>query len=91
MAEDNKRRAKPNPGMLIAGSNIFVLLFYTILTKAGNEIGGLLLDAFLIIIHAIVCFVLALNKETGKYWQLSGVMVLVIGFSTCTNFFGLIK
>jgi hypothetical protein len=80
-----------NPGMLITGSNMFVLIIYTVLTKAGNNSGGIIFDAFLIVIHSFICFGMASNKETGKHWRLSGLLVLLIGFSTCTNFFGIIK
>jgi hypothetical protein len=74
---------KPNTGMTIVAYNLLALAVYTIACKF-NE-GGIILDAFLIFFHVIICIGMALGKKSWM-WFLSAVLVLAIGFSTCVMF-----
>jgi hypothetical protein len=78
--QNYKRRNKSD--IKIVGYNLLVLIIYTILCKLGNDLGGLMFDAFLVGSHVIICFILAAVNR-NLIWLLSGIMVLVIGFSTC--------
>ena len=88
MDEDNTKVPDPtsetnNTGKrtAIVGFNLLALLFYTVITKL---IGGdaIVLDMFLIFIHVLVCIILAIANRSW-FWLLSGLLVLIIGFSTC--------
>lgn len=74
--------AKPNGEMTIVGINLLILVAYTLIFKLGAGSEGLLLDAFIIFIHVVVCIGMAIGKKSG-FWLLSAFLVLVIGFSTC--------
>ncbi len=74
---------KPNPGMTSVALNLLALAFYTIVCKFID--GGIILDAFLIFFHVIICIGMALGKRSWM-WFLSAVLVLAIGFSTCVMF-----
>ena len=60
--------------------NLLALAFYTVLCKTTEA--GFIFDAFFIAIQVFVCLIMALAKRSWL-WVLSGVLVLVIGFSTC--------
>jgi hypothetical protein len=83
-AENN---VKPSPNMNIVVYNLLGLAFYTILFKLLANQGGLFFDAFVLAGHVLVCIILAI-AEKSWLWVLSGVLVLVIGFSTCTMLIG---
>jgi hypothetical protein len=76
------RQGKVPDGMKIVGYNILVLVVYTVLCKFSSDLGGLVAEAFLIGIHVLVCIVMAIIKRSG-IWLLAGILVLIIGFSTC--------
>jgi hypothetical protein len=81
----------------IAGINLAILIAYTILSGLVgiNEkgqykgLGALMLMAVLIGLHVGVAIVVSLyyfvrrNREKGRAYLLSALLVLVIGFSAC--------
>ena len=71
-----------NEGMKIVGYNLLAMIVYTIFCKLIPDLGGVLLAAFLIAIHVLVCIVAAVGRKNWL-WVLSAFLVLVIGFSTC--------
>jgi hypothetical protein len=73
---------KQSEGMKIVGYNILALAVYSIpcLTVSG----GALIEAFLLFIHVVVCIGAALGKRSW-FWLLAGLLVLIIGFSTCVT------
>ena len=76
---DDKRSAS---GMQILGINLGVLAVYTIVS--GFVRGGIAMDTVCLFFHAIICFAVALVHRP-QVWILSGLMVAIIGFSTCTG------
>ncbi|MBD1366397.1 hypothetical protein IDJ77_21470 [Mucilaginibacter sp. ZT4R22] len=70
----------------IVGINLAVLAVYTLLSALSP--GGIIFDAFAIVVHVIVCIILTLTGPKRMQWLLSGVLVLVIGFSTCAGVLG---
>lgn len=79
---------RQNTGMKIVGYNILALIIYTLLCRLGSTDGGGILDAFLIAIHVFVCIIMAIGSRSWV-WLLSGILVLVIGFSTCVGLGGI--
>jgi hypothetical protein len=72
---------KPTSGMTIVGYNVLALVVYT--TISGFTFGPYL-DAFCLFWHVLICFIIA--PATKKWsWALSGLIVLLIGFSTCVE------
>ena len=80
----------------ISGINLVVLLIYSILIRVfssggenGAAMGIMILSAFAIGVHVIICLLVTAieysgkNKELGKAWLLSTGIVLLVGFSTC--------
>lgn len=67
-------------GFKIAGINIGIFALYCIIAvlAQGNVFGALVVC----IGHIIVCFILAIALRKW-IWALSGLLILVIGFSTC--------
>jgi len=71
---------KPGVNMKIVAYNLLTLVSYTILLKFVDE--GEIYDALLIAGQLFACLIIAIVQRSG-YWVLSGLLVLVIGFSTC--------
>ena len=80
----------------IAGINLAVLFTYSVLVRmanigAGREaaMGILIMSAFAVGIHVIICLIVTAieygnkAKELGRAWLLSSGIVLLVGFSTC--------
>lgn len=79
----------------VAGINLVLILVYSALIRLANgtadkaSLGIMIMSAFAIGIHVLICLVVAgvgyLNntKEMGRAWLLSAGIVLVIGFSVC--------
>lgn len=84
---------EPQPGgnnkamkrMRIVGINLFILLVYTLISAAtrGN---AAIIDAIFIAIQVVTCLILAIALFDW-IWVLSAFVVLLIGLSTCTQFF----
>ncbi|MEZ2339166.1 hypothetical protein AB6735_26205 [Mucilaginibacter sp. RCC_168] len=73
-----------NVNMKIVGYNILALIIYTLLCRLGGNEVGLIFDAFIIVVHVFVCIIAAIINKSWA-WLLSGILVLVIGFSTCVG------
>jgi len=73
--------------MSIVAYNLLGLAAYTILFRLLADEGGIVLDALVLAGHLLVCFIMSLVKRSW-IWVLSGVLVLVIGFSTCVMLVG---
>jgi len=78
----------------IAGLNLLILLIYTLLVSvlsAGNQwqMSFMIFMAMLIAVHVGINFIASLiffvqrNRNMGRNYLLSALLVLVIGFSTC--------
>jgi hypothetical protein len=77
------RPPKPGNGVKIIGYNLLALTLYSALCLPFS--GGLISDAYALFFHCFLCFALAILYKSGL-WLLSGLLVLVIGFSTCASF-----
>ncbi|MDF2432507.1 MAG: hypothetical protein JWP44_2138, partial [Mucilaginibacter sp.] len=55
--------------------------------KSLSNQGGIIVDALILVGHVLVCLILAIANRSW-IWALSGVLVLVIGFSTCVMVIG---
>jgi|SRR6185312_14219832 len=73
---------KPMGNTAIVAYNILALACYTVIFKLAANQGGFIFDAFVIFLHVLVCFGMAIGKRSWM-WALSAVLVLLIGFSTC--------
>lgn len=80
---EEKPGAKPTTGMRLVGINLGVLVGYTVICAVAGD-SGLILDAFIIAIHVIICIGMAAAARRWA-WLLSGLIVLIIGFSTCVG------
>jgi hypothetical protein len=77
------KQNKPGDGMKIVGYNLLLLAGYTIFCLSFS--GGFLIDSFVLFLHVLFCFAFAIDKRSWL-WALSGLLVLIIGFSTCVTF-----
>jgi hypothetical protein len=77
-----------NPGMKIVGYNMLALIIYMLLSRLSANEGGGIFYAFFIAIHVLVCIIMAIGSRSWA-WLLSGLLVLVIGFSTCVGLGGI--
>jgi len=84
--ENELNKKKPIRGIGSVGINLLVLFFYTVLFKLFSGNADIIFDAFVIGFYVIFCLLMALLSRASWYWLLSAVLVLVIGFSTCTMF-----
>jgi len=83
--EKDNKPGKNNSQMKIAGYNLLAFFIYGLILVALIQGGGLLIFGFLFICHVIFCVCTAI--VTRKWiWFLSGVLILIIGFSTCAGF-----
>ncbi|MFI5159484.1 MAG: hypothetical protein ACHQF4_11505 [Sphingobacteriales bacterium] len=72
--------AVPNANMRVVGLNMLVMVAYTVAFRFVDS--GYIFDALIMFVHLITCISLA-AIEHKKSWALSGLLVLLIGFSTC--------
>jgi hypothetical protein len=84
-----------NPLKKIAGINLAVLFAYSVLIRilsgGGSQaaMGILIMSAFAVGIHVLVCLIVTAaeyskkTKDLGRAWLLSSGIVLLVGFSTC--------
>jgi len=88
---------KPKPQMKIVGINLLVMVGYTIIARLtvinahGEDIlGGAILLALLIGVHVLACLLTAAaSLKSTRYWLLSSLLVLLVGFSSCWAVFSL--
>lgn len=83
--EETDQEAKFQDRWKIVGINIAGLIIYTIICRLVE--GGFVIDAFLIAMHFFAGIIVSIAARRWE-WLLSAFLVLVIGFSTCTNFLG---
>lgn len=69
--------------MMIVVYNLLALVGYTVICVIFREIGAIL-DAVFIGVHFFTCFILTVINGK-RVWILSGLLVLLIGFSTCVG------
>jgi hypothetical protein len=85
-----------NPLKKIAAINMAILLVYTLLSRLADNSGGqynglgfMIFMMFGIGLHVLVNIIACLiyfarkNKELGRAYLISGILVLLIGFSAC--------
>ena len=74
------KKEPDNSNLKIVGLNIGAFALYCLLSAvaAGSIFSALPVFA----IHIVLCFILAIALRKGV-WALSGLLILVIGFSTC--------
>ena len=80
----NQDNNKSKSNYHIVGYNMLVLAFYTFICKlTGSD--GYIFDAMLLVLHVLVCIILAIvvRGNKGWMWVLGAVLVLVVGISTC--------
>jgi hypothetical protein len=80
--ETEKAQHAPDD-MPIVIYNLIALCIYTVVCKLTR--GLFLLDAFFIVVHVVVCLI-RWDSKRKRVWQLSALLVLLIGFSTCVTF-----
>jgi hypothetical protein len=78
---------KPRVKMGVVGYNLLALAGYTILCRLLVDQGGIIFDALFLACHVFICLILSIGNKSWM-WLLSGVLVLVIGFSTCVTIMG---
>ena len=71
------------PNMALVAYNILAFVTYTIFSVYPQKLPGLY--AIFILSHVLFCFVCAAYKWRWE-WLLGGIVVLLIGLSTCANF-----
>jgi len=74
-----------NYGMKVVGINILILVLYTLYSALTS--GGIFGDAVFIAVHFLACVIFAISVKKWV-WLLSGLMVIIVGFSTCVHFMG---
>ncbi|BAU53632.1 hypothetical protein [Mucilaginibacter gotjawali] len=79
-----EKRKQSSRNLAIVGFNILGLAFYTVIYKLSANEANLVIDAFLIVFHVLFCLGMALVSKRAGMWVLSAVLVLIIGFSTCS-------
>lgn len=76
----------------VAGYNLLAILIYSVLIHfaAGRDDTGIMIySAFVVGAHVLIGFVCSLGyfasreKEMGRAWLLSTLLVLLVGFSAC--------
>ncbi len=79
---DQEKKNTP-PDMQLVGINLLILAGYTVVCKLIP--GGVILDVLALFFHVLTCLVNALANRSW-IWLLSGILILMIGFSICTSF-----
>jgi hypothetical protein len=87
---------KPKSPMKIVGINLLVMVFYTIASRltvinahGEDALGGAFLLAVFIGIHVFVCLFTSVASKYTRYWLLSSLLVLLVGFSSCLAAFSI--
>ncbi|TFF33614.1 hypothetical protein [Mucilaginibacter psychrotolerans] len=70
----------------VVGINLVLLVGYTLLSAIPSD--GIIIDAFFLFLHVLACIILSITGPSRLQWLLSGLLVSVIGFSTCTGILG---
>jgi hypothetical protein len=89
----------------IVGTNLLILLIYSIISKVFGDIprpknynprfvyipAGMVWMAYIIVFHTVICLGIGIKKfaeskkKEGAIYLLTCLLVLVIGFGTCTQ------
>ena len=67
----------------IIGINLLVMVGYTILSKVSDW--GAILDSMCLLFHVVFCWGRAFSNKSWM-WFLAGLLVLLIGASTCGRY-----
>jgi hypothetical protein len=78
---ENQLPGKPSGSMEIVGYNLLALASYTLLCKFSSD-AGYIFDAVVLALHVLFCLIASIAYKNWL-WLLSGIMVLIIGISTC--------
>ena len=78
----DRENQKKDKTMSIAGINLGIMFFYTVVIRASLGMGGAMLLAVIIAFHIIICLLIS-PFIYAKGFLMSALAVLLIGFSTC--------
>jgi heme/copper-type cytochrome/quinol oxidase subunit 2 len=80
----------------IGGVNLAILLIYSVIARLSDTKGGtykgmgfMMMMMLFVALHVVVTLIICLihfarkNKELGRAYLLSSILVLIIGFSAC--------
>jgi hypothetical protein len=81
-SKNQQPEGEPASGIKIVGINLAVFVGYTLLSLLTD--GGFLFAGVLMICQVIVCIILSVHYRKWS-WFLGGLLVLIIGFSTCVS------
>jgi hypothetical protein len=84
MTEEKKTEDKKTSGngMAIVGINLAIYFGYAVICIGVIKAVDFFL--FLLAVHVVACVLLSIIKQRWV-WFLSGLLVLIIGFSTCVG------
>ena len=81
MSDNNSSR---QINTIVIGSNMILLIAYTLYLKFQTGEEFIVADAFFIFLQIILCVIFAaFNVKFRKAFLMSALLVLLIGFSTC--------
>jgi len=80
---EEQQQSKQTENFKVIGGNLLIMVAYTILSRFSG-LGGIL-DCMFLLIHVLTCWGLSLSKKSWV-WFLAGLLVLLIGASTCVSF-----
>ncbi|MEO6632452.1 MAG: hypothetical protein ABIN13_12035 [Mucilaginibacter sp.] len=84
-AGGEQQNNRPPKDMTIVGYNLLVFVGYTLILKLTGDM-SLIFEGIFLVLHVLVCIVMAISSRSW-FWFLGGVMVLIIGISTCSYLF----
>jgi len=80
---EQEQQPKQNENFKIVGGNLLAMIVYTVLSKFSDA--GLIFDALFLLVHVMLCWIFAITNKSWM-WFLAGLLVLLIGASTCVRF-----
>jgi len=80
---DEQQQSKRTDSFMIIGCNLLLMVAYTVLDRVSGS-GGML-DCTFLLIHVVTCWVFSISRKSWA-WSLAGLLVLLIGASTCVKF-----
>lgn len=86
LSPEKKDQKGKDPQMKIVGYNLLAFVIYGLLLVAVLRDGeALVMFSFLFVFHFFFCIIAAVVQRKWA-WVLSGVLIVIIGFSTCVSF-----
>lgn len=77
------KEVKSSKNWIIVAVNMLIFICYMIyFALNSHSLGGLILWAACILFHSVLCLLISIFGYRREF-QLSGILVLLIGFSTC--------